>query len=113
MGPVTIQATNELVDLFFRESGRMGVRGAIEALLERVNAEIKRYYVPRWGTVRISVCSDFPTSPTYDKLMEYYKRSAVADAVLLGGTIPDPDDFEILNPVGDFAWIEWKMRRND
>ena len=44
---MTIQITNELVDLFFRESGRMGVRGAIEALLEKVNEEIERDYVPR------------------------------------------------------------------
>ena len=114
MGPGTIQATNELVDLFFRESGRMGVRGAIEALLEKVNEEIKRDYVPRWGTVQISVAPDFVTSPDFEKLIEYYKLEAITRANAMGATLVDRNDFEILNPKGmHSAVIEWRVRRND
>lgn len=110
---MTIQVTNELVDLFFRESGRMGVRGAIEALLEKVNEEIERDYVPRWGTVQILVAPEFVTDPEGRELA-HFKAEAQHRAKSWGATIPNPDDFEILNPKGmHSAMIEWRMRRND
>lgn len=110
---MAIQRTKRMVDAALvaydhTDGHREAIGAAVQAVIDLIDED----YVPRWGTLVMSLGMDYLGLLNQPSFMKYMKEAAEDQAKYMGGTI-EFDKYEII-PDGFLRYsAKWRLRRND